>query len=103
MTTSEALSSWTGKGAERRAQLESALSRERSACCHASNWESMTVIEDSANRLDVVRRYRKRLASGTESAVRTNHLLVVSHRRIYFPTLQHPSFMIIEINYNRSG
>lgn len=36
---------WTGDGAERRAQMESALSRERSACCHASRGSRM-VIED---------------------------------------------------------
>jgi hypothetical protein len=36
-TRCKALARLTGQGTERRAQLESALPRERSACCHASN------------------------------------------------------------------
>lgn len=46
VTTSKAMARWTGEGAEGRAKLESTLSRERPACCHDSNRESTTVIED---------------------------------------------------------
>lgn len=101
-TRRKALTRRTGKGTERRAQLESALPRERSACCHAlkrvNDGELRTRPTDWMLSGDIAKRLAC-MVTETESAVRANHLLWVSHPCwIYFSTIQHPSFLITNIN-----